>query len=188
MLMIMTKVDAVNIVLSAIGGSPINTLDDNDDVDIDNILRLMDRVSLNVQLKGWDFNSLQMTLIPDALSKRILWNESIIKFTSTDGTVYSKRGKYLFNVTDSTYEFNKSVTLSVITAVDFEDLPQCFREYITAKTAVEFQTRYMGDGDVAQDLMLELQEAMQGLTDYDLSMGQYNMLQVPGVVEVLSRT
>ena len=41
MLMIMSKVDAVNIILSSIGSAPIDTLDDNNDVDVDNILRII---------------------------------------------------------------------------------------------------------------------------------------------------
>lgn len=188
MLMIMSKVEAVNIILSAIGGAPVDTLDDSDDVDVDNILRLIDRVSRDIQLKGWDFNTCSLVLTPDALSHKIMWNDSILKFTSSDGHTYAKRGAYLFDMTDGTFVFDNSITLQVIMAVDFEDLPQTFANYVTAKAALEFQTRYMGDGDVSQDLVRELQETEQELVTYDLSMGNYNMLNVTGVAAALNRT
>lgn len=189
MLTVMSKIDAVNIVLSSIGSAPIDTLDENDDVDVDNILRLLDRVSRQVQMQGWDFNTYsEYTMTPDALTKKILWNNSIIKYKSTDSNTYVKRGDYLYNMTDSTFLFAKAIELKAIIAVDFEDLPQAFIDYVTAKVAVEFQARYLGDTDVSQDLMSELQEAAQGLTDYDLNMGSYNMLNLAGVSGTLERT
>ena len=188
MLMIMSKVDAVNIILSSIGSAPIDTLDDNNDVDVDNILRIMDRVSRSLQMKGWNFNTTTLVLKPDTVSKRILWNDSIIKHTSSDSNTYIKRGKYLFDMTNNTFEFTQDVTLSIVLALEFEDLPQAFMDYITAKAAVEFQTRYMGDNDVSQDLLGELQEAYQNIVDYDIHMGNYNMLNLTNVSEIVSRT
>ena len=189
MLLVMSKVDAVNLILSAIGGAPIDTIDDNNDVDVDNILRLMDRVSRAIQMSGWDFNTYsQFTLQPDALSKRVLWDDSIIKYKVSNGNTIVKRGDYAYDMTNNTFEFDSAIVLKAIVAVDFEELPQAFRDYVAAKTAVQFQSRYMGDDSVSQDLMLELQEAQRAITDYDLNMGDYNMLNLTSVSDALSRT
>ena len=91
-------------------------------------------------------------------------------------------------MTNNTFEFTQDVTLSIVLALEFEDLPQAFMDYITAKAAVEFQTRYMGDNDVSQDLLGELQEAYQNIVDYDIHMGNYNMLNLTNVSETVSRT
>ncbi len=187
MLMCISKLDAINTILSSIGSDPVNSLDDTD-VDVMNALRLLENESRKIQRQGWLFNTESITLTPDKYTHKIYWDNSMLAYKSQDGNNYVKRGDYLYDITNSTDNFTAPVVLSVIRAVDFEDLPDCFREYITAKTAVEFQMRYLGDTNVAQDLMIAVQQAQSELVSYDINSGNYNMLQFTGVSENLQRT
>ena len=73
-------------------------------------------------------------------------------------------------------------------AQDFDDLPDTFKNYIAAKTALDFQSHYMGDSGVAQDLALTVQEAYQDIVSYDMNMGDYNILRMTGITPVLERS
>lgn len=189
MLTVMTELDAINFMLSAIGSDPINTLVDDTDVDVDNAQRILKQVSRSIQRQGWDFNTEEnVVLNPNAYDKKILWDDTIIKFSSTDGNVYSKRGSYFYDVTNKTYEFTKSITLTIIRALEFEDLPDCFRSYIAARSALAFQQRYQCDSAVVQELQSELLEAQADIVQYDIDMSSPNALQFTRVSEGLQRS
>ena len=102
--------------------------------------------------------------------------------------MYVKRGNYLFNMTEDTYSFKEPVEVEVIYGVEFDDLPDCFKEYVTAKAAIDFQARYFSDASVSQDLQYALQIAHQDIVQYDMDMQDVNILNLTGVSEVLQRT
>ena len=188
MLTTLTELDAINQMLSAIGSDPVTTLDDSTDVDVINAYRILLDVSRHVQRQGWDFNKTTKTYTPDANTHRILWDVGVLSLKSNDNNTYVKRGKYIFNMTDDTYEFPEDIEVTVIYGLDFEDLPDCFKEYITAKAAIDFQSRYFGDSSVSQDLQYALQIAQQSIVQYDMDMQDVNILNLSGVSEVLRRT
>lgn len=189
MLITITEIDAINQILSAIGSDPVNTLEDSTDIDVINARRLLKATSRNVQRKGWDFNTATRTYTPDETMHRILWDDNIISLTSNDGNTYVKRNKYLYDMTNGTYNFTAPIEVTVIYGIDFDDLPDCFKNYITARTAIDFQTRYFGESSVSQDLQLSLSEAYQDIVAYDMAMNSNaNMLSMTGVSEALQRT
>lgn len=188
MLLTTTELDAVNQILSAIGSDPVMSLEDSLDMDVINARRLLKETSRNVQRQGWDFNKTTRTLIPDEKSHKIAWDNTVIHLEANDGNTYVKRGSWLYNMTEGTIEFPKAVEVTVIYGVDFDDLPDCFKNYITAKAALDFQTRYFGDTIVSQDLQYAVQTAYQDIVSYDIKMANTNMLNLTGVSEVLQRT
>lgn len=184
-----TELEAVNIILSTIGESPIDTLEDNDNADVDNILRLIQTNSRILQGQGWDFNTInEFVLKPDKNSKTIRFDTRIITYKAADGGRYAKRGAYLYDMENNTDKFEKDVTLKVIYAVDFTDLPEEFKDYIIAHSAVQFQQRYLGDDNVSQELQRMQQEAYQRLVEYDIQTADCNMLNLPDVASILTRT
>ncbi|MBS5519650.1 MAG: hypothetical protein KHX13_04875 [Acidaminococcus intestini] len=188
MLGTLSELDAINIILSSVGNDLVNSLDDEVDVDIANAKNILELTSRNIQRKGWDFNTYRYTMYPDVYTKKILWDNRIIKFSSEDGNTYAKRGNYLYNMSNQTDEYDREVVLTAIMALDFEDLPDCFKSYIAARAAIDFQSRYFGDQQVSQDLQYNMQEAYQDIVQYDMDMGNYNMLNLTNVSSVLERS
>ena len=188
MLTTQTELDAINQMLSAIGSDPVTILEDSTDIDVINARRLLKEVSRQVQRQGWDFNKTPRTYTPDVNTHRIAWDDTIITLKSKDNNVYVKRGNYLFNMTEDTYSFKEPVEVEVIYGVEFDDLPDCFKEYVTAKAAIDFQARYFSDASVSQDLQYALQIAHQDIVQYDMDMQDANILNLAGVSEVLQRT
>lgn len=188
MLTTLTELDAVNQILSAIGSDPVTTLTDSTDIDVFNARRLLQTASRNVQRAGWDYNKTTRRYLPDILTGAIVWDDTLISLKSLDNNTYVKRGGLLYDITNNTFQFKKPIEVEIVYGVDFEDLPDCFKNYITASAAVDFQARYFGDTAVSQDLQFRLQEAHQDLINYDINMGNHNMIQMPSVSNVLMRT
>lgn len=188
MLTTITEIDAINQILSAIGSDPVMSLGDNLDIDVVNARRLLKENSRHIQRQGWDFNKVTRNLTPNKATKRITWDDTIITLSSSDDNIYVKRGNYLYNLTNDTYEFPNAIEVTIVYGVDFDDLPDCFKNYVTAKTALDFQSRYFGDTTVSQDLQYAMQLAWQDIVNYDINMSDTNMLNVAGVSEVLQRT
>lgn len=186
MLIALTELDAINLMLSSIGSDPVSDLDETD-VDVANAKRILEDTSRNIQRQGWDFNTVSYTLQPNRDNK-IKWIDTIISHKSGDGKVYVKRGDSLFNLTENTFYFKNKIVLTAIIAVDFEDLPDCFKRYIAALAAFQFAQRYFGDQTTVETLQYDVQMAHQQIVAYDMNMGNYNMLQLTNIAEVLERT
>lgn len=184
-----TKLEAVNLIRSCIGSYPINSLNEHEDMDTANILRIMDMESRRIQGQGWDFNThTAYVMKPDIYTKKIRWNKNFLKYKSTSGHTYVKRGDYLYDINNRTDKFDTDVTLEVIELVDFDDLPECFKDYITMKTAFTFQARYIGDTTILNTIQAELELAHSEIVQYELDSGSYNSLDFTRTSEVLTRT
>lgn len=184
----LTELEAVNEILASIGEAPVNTIENPTNVDVINCLRILRNVNRRVQSKGWTFNKIDSyTLNPDASTHKIRWLSNLLYVVGTDGTKYTKKGDYLFDWENQTIEFNNSIDCTIIFLVDFEDMPDPMRSYITAKAATTFQTRYLGDSSLGEELLRDEQEAWAALMEYELDSNDFNMLDVTGVQTILER-
>ena len=188
MMIATTKLEAINIILASIGADPVNTIDAEADVDVANALRMLNYTSRNIQRQGWDFNKAEVTLEPDVENKMIRINPTTISFRATDGGQYGTRSGYLYDVANQTNKFDKPVTGELTVALDFEDLPDAFKNYIAIKAALDYQMQYMADASVSQDLQMQLAEAHSDIVSYDMNMGSYNMLQLTNIANTLQRS
>lgn len=184
----LTELEAVNEILASIGESPVNTIENPTNVDVINCLRILRNVNRRVQSKGWTFNKIDSyTLNPDASTHKIRWLSNLLYVVGTDNKKYTKKGDYLFDWEEQTDIFNNSIDCTIIFLVDFEDMPDPMRSYITAKAATTFQTRYLGDSSLGEELLRDEQEAWAALMEYELDANDFNMLNVTGVQTILER-
>jgi len=169
---------AVNDMLSAIGESPVNTLEGDANADVANCRRILNGVNIEVQSKGWTFNIEEdATLTPDVFSKLINWLPDFLSVKATSGaTVYTNRGGYVYDRTAKTDEFTGPLTVSLIRLRGFEEMPVQFRTYIVAKAARRFNIRFFGAAEIEASLQLEEQDAWQAVQEFELDYGNFNML------------
>ena len=171
-----SELDAINEILTAIGSSPVNSLEDDANADVINARSMLYRVSREVQSKGYLFNTeYEVELLPDFYTKKIQFPNSFIRVIGNSGN-YVRRDGFFFDLTERTFKFPDGITLStLVREVNFEDLPEAARKMITARAARIFQARYLS----AQELDAELQQAesqAQGdLLDYELETSGYNI-------------
>lgn len=171
------KLDAVNEILSAVGSSPVNSLEDELNVDVLNAVRILDSVSKEIQSRGWDFNiEDSVALLPDYDTNLVPCPNNYLRFVSS-GYKLIRRSGYFFDILSQTNEFPEGLTLdTLVRGLDFEELPEVFRKFITCRAARIFQMRYLTSDDLNKHLMTEESSAYADIIDYDLTTGNYNIL------------
>lgn len=169
---------AVNDVLSAIGESPVQTLEGDANADVVNARRILNKINMQVQSRGWTFNiDENVSLQPDIFSKLIPYLPSYLQVQSTGGTVYNNRGGYVYDRINRTDQFESAIVVNIISLRSFEEMPSPFRNYIVTKAARQFNMRYFGAPEIEAALQLEEQEMYQLIQEYEMDYGAYNMLQ-----------
>lgn len=147
----MTELEAVNMMLQAIGEAPVNSLD-NAFVDATQALTRLRNTSRQIQENGWWFNlerDYPLALAGDntipvptgALSIRLeqpggFYGASAGKNPS--GLQAVQRGAQLYNPKDHTFTFTAGVVVRIVFLVDFEALPGVVRTYIAYTAIAEF--------------------------------------------------
>ena len=184
----LTELDAVNEIISIIGESPINTLEDLKNVDAISALRILRSVSRQEQARGWSFNIIaEHTLTPDAYSGRIRWQDNYLFLKGSGGEKFVRNGDYVKDLSTGDVTFKQPVTCEAILLIPFEELPDAMRNYIITKAAFKFQSRYFGDDSLAQITMQEVQEAWMRLQEYEMDNNDYNILNNMDVSNLKTR-
>lgn len=168
--------DAVNDMLAAVGEAPVNTLEYSQNVDVENAIRVLERVNRQVQSKGWSFNHVNATkLNVDVITKHIKWQDDLLYIVGTDGTKYVHRGDFVYDFDRQTDIFDSDIEVEIIRLVDFDYMPSVARDYIVAKAARIFQTQTLDDDSIGQSLITQEQEAWAALQEYEMELGDYSM-------------
>lgn len=170
-----SELEAVNEILSSIGSSPVDTLDESLDVDVINAKRLLEATSREIQSRGWYFNTEDsITLQPDTDSNRVPCPENYLVFYS-DGYQLVRQSGYFFDIASRTDEFPNGLTVTLIRYLQFDELPEVFRKYITVRTARLFQMRFLGAQEIDASLQFAESEAYSAIIDFELKTGNYNV-------------
>ena len=171
------ELDAVNEILSAVGSSPVNTLEDDLNVDVLNAKRILKAMSIEIQSRGYRFNTLNnVYLQPDADTGFVSYARDYIRVFSTGYKLVNRSG-YFFDLETGSNEFPDGLTLTeLVKELPFEELPTVFRKYITVRAARTFQIKYLTSSDIDASLQYEEATAYADIVDYELMEGNYNVL------------
>lgn len=173
----LTKLSAVNIVLSNIGMAPVTTVD-NDNPMVSMASNIIDEVSLSIQTEGWVFNTendYPFNPDPDGyitIPNNVLSLDS--QYTQDDNPVI-RQGK-LYDKTEHTYIFEGQQDLDVVWLFDFDDLPEAFKVYIAMRSANLFAGRAVGSAEQVKFGEREEAQARSAMLQYECDQGDYNML------------
>ena len=189
-----TNLEAINTMLSAIGESPVNSLTSGL-VDAEQAETILNSVNREVQSMGWSFNTdLKRQFVPDT-NKQIQIPSNILRIDmaqdKTDKLELVQRGTKLYNRASSSFFMDDDITQVLMNAVvllDFEDLPEAARRYITIRAARIFQDRVVSSNDLhiyqERDELMALVE----LKDSDNQVLDTTIFDNYSVVSVLDRT
>lgn len=189
-----TKLEAVNTLLGSIGESPVNSLNSGL-VDAKTAENIIDAVSREIQSQGWTFNTdYERSFQPDGnnqflLPSNILRIEMAERRTSELDVV--ARGNKLYNRATNSYYFDPSVTAILMNAVvllDFEELTEAAKRYITIRSARIFQDRVVSSGDLHTFQQRDELVALVELKDSDSNINDNNIFDNYSVSSVIDRT
>lgn len=129
-----TKLSAINEALSAIGLQRVTSLDSRYPSFI-KALAVYERVSQEVQEKGWWFNRSIVTLQPNTLGQVLVPTKSVVVIPQEPR--YVLRNRFLWDTETRTDKINTAVKTVLIELLDFDDLPPTAATYITKRTVYE---------------------------------------------------
>jgi len=142
------ELEAVNMLLAAVGEAAVSSLETATTVDVTQAKNLLSNINREVQQKGWHFNTeWDVVLSLDSDSRIPLGTTVLSVYSPTKTTTIRGRegSPFLYDLDNNTFTWTASINDAVtITLLDFEDIPQTARQYITTKAARIFQEEIIG--------------------------------------------
>lgn len=146
---LLTKLDAVNMMLASIGQAPVNSLAVTGIRDVAIATLALDNTTREVLLHGWNFNTdWDYPLAPNAQG-HIVIPHGVLDLDPVDKTKdcvirWSGGEARLYDKDNRTFVFDGIVRCNVIWGFEFEELPQAARQYIAIRAARIFQSQVIG--------------------------------------------
>lgn len=168
---VLTKLDAVNLMLSSIGQTPVNTLDVQGIRDVAIAELTLDNVTREVLNRGWSFNTdneWELAFTQDGeilVPAGVLWLDPVYHYQ--DFVVRDDNGTLkLWDRENHTFDIQANhqgpIKVNIIWAYDFEEIPNAARNYIAIRAARKFQANV-----IASDILYRFtaQDEADALTD-----------------------
>ena len=177
-----TELESVNIMLAAIGESPVNTLTGTLPVDVRLAQSTLTEVNKEVQSEGWSFNTeIDVTQQRDSSTQQINLSTDILRIdpnTHQHPTIDAiQRGLKLYDRLNNKYEFDEDLICTVVYFRTFVEIPEPARRYITIKAARIFVDRLVSDDGLRTYTQQDEVRARAILMETDLANGDHNLLR-----------
>lgn len=186
----LTQLEAVNIMLSAIGETPVNSLTSGL-VEAELAETILEQVSRSVQTQGWSFNRDSGVILSHngttgevAIPINALSADSVYE---NNGNNLIQRGQKFWDRTNLTYNIGKAVKADITYELDFTDLPSIARSYITVRAARIFQDRIVGADTLHGFQKTDEDQALIALKDSEAEMQDHNIFNNYDVFRVIDR-
>ena len=184
------ELEAVNILLAAIGEAAVSSLETATTVEVTQAKNLLSNVNRAAQQKGWHFNTEWDVVLTRDSDNRIPLSESILSVYQP-GQLMTIRGRsgsmYAYDLDNNTFTWTKNLNNAVtITLLDFVDTPNTFRQYVTTRAARIFQEEIIGQVSAETVNRQEEAEAYADLLDDDAERAGLNVAY--GTLDMLNTT
>ena len=176
-----SELDAVNSILMSVGESPVNTLN-TQSPEVAIAQKTLQQVVREVQAEGWVFNTeYEVEFTPDnndqvALSDSVLQID-LSRYKHNDNYDVIKKGGYLYDRYTHSNKFADEATIyaDVVWMYAYEDMPQPFKDYCTARATRIAHTRMVNDGQMAPIFQQDEVVARSLALEYDTKQADYNV-------------
>ena len=177
-----TELEAINIMLAAIGEAPVNSLTGTVPVDVRIAQSTLIEVNKRVQSEGWSFNTeIDVTLPRNQTTKQIELSTDILRI---DANIHQhptidpiQRGLKLYDRLNNRYEFDEDLICTVVYFRPFTELTEPARSYINIKAARVFVDRLVSDDGLRTYTEQDEIRARAILMETDLANGDHNILR-----------
>ena len=166
-----TKLEATNVMLTAIGESPVNTITSSTTTDVSIAIQILDNVSREVQSVGWHFNSDQdYKLLPNSSSQVELPSNCLRIDTSgtSQHNDYVERSRKLWDRKKHTHTITDAIVyVDIVWFLEFTELPETARRYITIRAARIFQDRMLASETLHAFHQVDELSALSALKEHE---------------------
>ena len=176
-----TKLQAINIMMAAIGETPVNTLTGTLPADVVIAQSTLTEINKDVQSEGWSFNTeIDVTLTRDGsnhinLPKDILRVDANIHQHPTIDPI--QRGLKLYDRQNNKFTFDEDLICTIVYFREFDEIPEPARRYMTIKAARVFVDRLVGDQGLRTYTEQDEIRARAILMETDYANADHNLLR-----------
>lgn len=186
-----TELEAVNGMLSVIGESPVNTLEDSGHVDAITALRILRTTSREVQSQVWHWNTEKgYRLTPTVPEGHLSLPANTLRVDTVGASKtldVVQRGTRLWDRRRHTYQFDHAVTVDLTLALAYEELPEAARHYIAIRAGRIFQERVLGSDTLSSFAERDELQARRVLEEAEAETSDFNLLGSWAVARILQR-
>lgn len=187
-----SRLEAINCMLSGIGEAPINQLNQST---VDSVMaeHVLDETDRETQQEGWHFNTeYNVELTPDSVTNQINLPLNALRVDLDSVSAFNRkdivqRGMRIYDKENKTDQFTKSLKLTIIYQLVWDDLPEAARAYIMIRAARKFQNRVVGSKELAAYQAADEQAARARLEEFESDTGDHNFLNNYSAMRVLNR-
>jgi hypothetical protein len=184
-----TKLEAVNIMLSTIGESPVNSLSSGL-VDAEMAETILNSINRAVQSEGWNFNREQNFKMGPTLDGEIVIPNNTLRADATlrpDSKDLVQRGQKMYDKKNHTFKIDRDVQLDLVVQLEFEDLPEVARRYIAIKSSRIFQDRVVGSDTLHGFNQQDEAQCYFELKEFESDTEDFNIMDNYSVYRVMDR-
>lgn len=186
-----TELEAINTMLSVIGESPVNTVEGSGVVDAVLARQILHEVSRHVQARGWHWNTdCKRTLPLSYPEKEIILPANTLSVDTTGPDAHwdvVQRGSRLYDRLRHTFQFERPLTVDLVTLLPFDDLPQAAREYIVIRAGRIFQDRVVGSEQLNSFTLADEQRSWACLHAAQCRSADFSVRRSPTVSQLYLR-
>jgi len=190
-----TKLEAVNVMLSTIGEAAVNSLSSGL-LDAETAETILNNVTRSVQTTGWSFNEeVDYTLSPDSdgilnlpancLRVDLAKSESKYRNARYD---YVQRGVKLYDKINHTYAINEVTKVDMIIILDFDELPEAARRFVSIRASRIFQERVVGSETLSRFSDDDENTAWLDLLHSESDVNDFNIFDDSSTSRVINRS
>jgi hypothetical protein len=152
----------------------------------------LDEVCREVLTYGWQFNTEDnVTLSPDSSTGFIYISDSVVRVdmdTKYDDTYdIVVRGNRIYNRKTNSFVFTEELIAQRVILMDFEDLPEVAKRYITIRAARIFQDRVVGAQTLHAFTATDELVALTKMQEYENEVGDYSIFQSDDMIRPFLR-
>tara|TARA_E500000318_G_C3564138_1_gene214873 strand:- start:1359 stop:1973 length:615 start_codon:yes stop_codon:yes gene_type:complete len=165
-----TKLEATNVMLTAIGESPVNTITSSTTTDVSIAIQILDNVSREVQSVGWHFNTDTNYLLAKNSSNQIVLPTNCLRVDNSHKDAdldLVERGRKLWDRENHTYTITKDIRVNITWFLEFTELPETARRYITIRAARIFQDRMLASETLHAFHQVDELSALSALKEHE---------------------
>lgn len=173
-----TKLEAVNLMLLCIGHNVISTLEGTKTAFITSAENILETETKRLQLQSYNFNTeSNYPLTPDTDGYiKIPDNVVSIEYPQAFLNRYTVRDSRLYDKQNHTFIIDNPLNVTIVFALDYEELPEVVRYYIAILSAYKFTKRELGSQAVCAYTQDDVLEAKQAFIESELDLGNYSLI------------
>ena len=187
-----TELEAVNVMLSAVGTAPVNSITGSVGADVSMATNILTEVRREVLSRGWAFNYEQkVELTPDG-SNIVTLAENVLRIDAHPGYHTNldivQRGTSLYDRKTHTTTFTDAkLTVDIMYHLEWTALPEAARRYMMIRAARIFADRLVGYNHQHAFSMADEIQALGDLKETEGDTGDFNMRDHWDVTRIINR-